>query len=369
MERKNKCTLLIDGNWLMMSRLFANPSKFNTSLPEKILEQSRHDLTDQLAKSTNIILRKMPYIDNIILVTDGGSWRKQLSTPSCLEDITYKGNREKEKSEDISWSHVFGALSDFSESCKKAGLTVSHQYDIEGDDWIWYWSRVLNEQGINCIIWSIDNDLRQLVNHKGDAVTAWYCERNNKVSISLHSSLMDAPVDMDNLEFFLLPPVCKPDIVKELEKTTQSIIYTDPSDVILSKIICGDHGDNIKSIVRALSKGRVYGIGEKSWDKMRKQLNINNVHDLQIKTDDLINEIRKIDKFSNVSVNNIKEMIDYNTKLVWLNEEVIPNTIIDAMNQSEYLVCDIDYIRGAYTTLLNNQNEAEKVFEDIDIPF
>ena len=46
---------------------------------------------------------------------------------------------------------------------KKQGIVVSNHSSIEGDDWIWYWSRRLNEEGTSCIIWSSDNDLKQLV--------------------------------------------------------------------------------------------------------------------------------------------------------------------------------------------------------------
>ena len=61
----------------------------------------------------------------------------------------------------------------------------------------------------------------------------------------------------------------------------------------------------------------------------------------------------------------VVEMIEYNIKLVWLNERIEPESIVAVMNNQEYKLYDINYLRGSYTTLLGTTDEAEKIFEGI----
>jgi TusA-related sulfurtransferase len=58
-------------------------------------------------------------------------------------------------------------------------------------------------------------------------------------------------------------------------------------------------------------------------------------------------------------------MIDYNTKLVWLNEKSIPDTIIQFMNQQEYKLIDISYLRSNYKVLVKENNMIQNLFEGI----
>ena len=60
-------------------------------------------------------------------------------------------------------------------------------------------------------------------------------------------------------------------------------------------------------------------------------------------------------------------MIEYNIKLVWLNESVIPETYILAMNNVEHNDYNVDYIRSNYKVICGNRNEDEimKLFESI----
>ena len=77
----------------------------------------------------------------------------------------------------------------------------------------------------------------------------------------------------------------------------------------------------------------------------------------------LIEEINSED-IINV-INDIEEMINYNIKLVWLHESVIPDTIIQFMNQQEYKICDIKYIKSNYKVMLNEDSDIQNLFESI----
>ena len=93
----NKLTLIVDGNWLMMSRMASFIKLFDKSQPEIVKKNASKNLEEQMAKSIGIILNKFKEIDNVVLVADGGSWRKKLAIPKILlsEETTYKGNRKQ----------------------------------------------------------------------------------------------------------------------------------------------------------------------------------------------------------------------------------------------------------------------------------
>ena len=78
----NKCTLLIDGNWLLISRFSVMTQLFREDQPSIALEAATEDLRDMMAKSINIILNRFREIDNVVMISDGGSWRKQLPVPA-----------------------------------------------------------------------------------------------------------------------------------------------------------------------------------------------------------------------------------------------------------------------------------------------
>jgi hypothetical protein len=58
-------------------------------------------------------------------------------------------------------------------------------------------------------------------------------------------------------------------------------------------------------------------------------------------------------------------MFDYNIKLVWLNESVIPETIVMYMNQLDYGVADISYIKSNFRTMCKRNTTIEDIFESI----
>ena len=83
----NKCTLIIDGNWLLMSRLGPRFKDFSNSFSTDDLERSSDDLVEFLAQSVNKIINFFnDNIDNIIMVQDGGSWRRKFQKPKLYTE-------------------------------------------------------------------------------------------------------------------------------------------------------------------------------------------------------------------------------------------------------------------------------------------
>ena len=98
-------------------------------------------------------------------------------------------------------------------------------------------------------------------------------------------------------------------------------------------------------------------------------MNINTINDLIKNKNKISKAIRDHKKVSpyDISASEILEMIEYNIKLVWLNESVIPETCILAMNNVEYNDYNVDYIRSNYKVICGNRNEDEivKLFESM----
>lgn len=356
----NKLTLLIDGNWLCQSRTAVMMDGFLKENTEEHKQQSQSELKDLLAKSINVMLNRFPTITNIVLVADGGSWRKQLPIPKSLEDIVYKGNRTQ--TNEIDWQYIYGALRNLTDMCKGLGITVSQHPNIEGDDWIWYWSRRLNAEDTNCLIWSSDNDLKQLVqvDQKTHAFTAWY---NDKNGLWLPDFLQQ---NTDDIDFFFKFEYFSP-VLESLKTPSKSTNYINPDSIITSKVICGDAGDNIMSVFRYQKNGRNYRITEKEWGKIAIEYNIDTITSLLQHTTAVADAISSQSKYRIYTPDRdqIEEMIRYNIKLVWLNEYSIPDTIIQLMNQQEYKSFDISYIKSNYKVLVGADSTVEDLFNSI----
>jgi len=362
----NNLTLIVDCNWLIMSRFSVINGGFSKSSPKKVLEASRRNLTDMLARSINILLNRFPVIDNIVLVSDGGSWRKQLPVPKQLEGITYKGNRESDV--DTDWNAVFGSLSDLLKNANQLGVTVASTLAAEGDDWVWYWSRRLNSEGTNALIWSSDRDLQQLVQKTKDgAWTAWY---NDKAGLCLPQAL-DNKEDFNPIDFFMSPVEYDNQILDNLKAGSGGkVTYINPDEIVIEKVMCGDSGDNIKSVVRYIKGGRTYRFSEGDLKKYQEHdLPMCTVDDLKECKDDIASWITSNKKFKpyHFKKSDILEMLDYNIKLVWLNEETIPQTVIQSMNEVDYKKIDADGLRRNYKLLAKTQEDTdiEALFETL----
>ena len=237
---QNKLTLVVDGNWLLMSRYFMKRDTFRMDLPDSVKENSSHQLADLMAQSISVILRQFRgSITNIIFVSDNRSWRKDYPMPLCIESTdTYKGTRKNDETYD--WKYIFKSISILSNNLKSIGVTTSNVYGVEGDDWCWWWSRKLNSEGTNVILWTSDEDVKQLIQEDEDtgAFTAWYEKSKGLV---LNSSMKPKKFDDedDELGSFMTPIMPVNNIIKSLSKTT-SVSYVNPINIINKKIYIGD---------------------------------------------------------------------------------------------------------------------------------
>lgn len=174
--------------------------------------------------------------------------------------------------------------------------------------------------------------------------------------------------DPQDLDIFMFMPQYNTPIQENLIRCSNTADYINPDLVINEKIICGDSSDNIKSVARITKNGREYGVGKSDWKKISSQLNINSIQDLISYKEDISTEISTLKKFNNkINKEHILEMIEFNTKLVWLDENIIPEDVLNTMNRQEYKNIDIEYFKGSYKSIFSNNTGDPTTNEIIDL--
>jgi 5'-3' exonuclease len=350
MQNKSKLTLIVDGNWLLMSRLSVLNNRYKDEL------ELCQELKLLMLKSMGVVLRQFPLIDNIIFVSDGGSWRNKLDIPEFLknENIEYKGNRER--SDDINWELVFEEFESFMSILSTTGITVSREQGIEGDDWCWYWSTKLNSENTNCIIWSKDKDLTQLVKTNSDnCFTIWW----NKESGAYVENKPDEEMNF----LFNFKYNENEQIYREVINSSKIETKIKPKDVIIDKIIRGDLGDNIIPIIYRKSKSNTNKQFRVSVKDLPENIDIHNQGDIQLYLNNLLNSKSYLDRVDK-SLEDIFEHFNYNVKLVELSELNYPEYILDIFDKySEYTICND--ISIAENQIRANSNKLKDVLDFI----
>ena len=347
MENKSKLTLIVDGNWLLMSRLSVLNNRYKDEL------ELCQELKLLMLKSMEIVLRQFPSIDNIIFVSDGGSWRNKIQVPKFLEEagIEYKGNREK--SDEINWELIFDEFEKFISVLSSTGITVSRENGIEGDDWCWYWSTKLNEENTNCIIWTKDKDLTQLVKTNSDnCFTVWW----NKESGLLSENKPD-----EELNFLFNFKYDENELIfKELIKNAKNDSCINPKHIILDKIIRGDLGDNIIPILYRKSKTKQFRVASKD---IPENLNVHDETEIRQYIHNLLNSKTYLNKVEKDEEDIVQHFI-YNVKLVELNKTNYPDNILEIFNKHSSYNVTKD-ITIAENLIRANSNKLKNVLDFI----
>ena len=340
----SKLTLLIDGNWLLMSRLSVLQTRYSDD--DKLCK----DLKLMMIRSISIVLKQFTEIDNIIFVSDGGSWRNKLQVPSFIEE-EYKGTRHPD--ENVNWDAIFGAYEDFTAKLRSAGITVCKEQNIEGDDWIWYWSTKLNSEGTNVIIWSRDKDLTQLVNIDKDSCFTICWEKSTGV-ITVHK-------DEDDMNFFFNEAYSINEQIYHsiLDKAKESK-EINPKEVVIDKIIRGDKSDNVLPIIlKKSSKGdKEFRVSTKDLDP---NLDYNDYEEYEGWIINLLNQKSYKDKVDK-PLEDIIEHFQYNKRLVVLEKSSYPPEILEKFKDYETYKMNKDIHEVEYQ-LIAEANQISSILE------
>ena len=321
-----------------------------------------NEVKTMMIKSINVVLRTFPMIDNVLFVSDGGSWRKDIPVPQFIidkkkgETAVYKGNRER--TDDINWDLVFHEFNAFTDELVRAGISAFHENGIEGDDWCWYWSRKLNNEGTNVIIWTKDRDITQLCssNHDGCFTVVW--NKANGVFVK----------EDNDLTKFLLNPYFHANeaILNDIVARSADKIIVNPDAIRIDKIIRGDAGDNILPVMTRPSKSgdRVYRPSQK---QLPESMDIYSPDDVTNWLDEILMS-KQWNGTVNESRDEIIEHFKYNRKMVVLDESSYPENILETFHkyddwmETHPLCTNID---KAEATIVAQKNNLQSILDEI----
>lgn len=335
-DHKSQLTLIIDGNWLLISRFAILRKEFDN------VEDLFPILKKNMLKSIMLIVNRIKHIDNIIFVSDGGSWRKHLNLPTSFSkaatEHNYKGTRSRE--DDFDWDRFFALYNEFTDELRSlGGLNVYCAHDVEGDDWCWYLSNALYNDGTNCIILSADKDLTQLVKFNPltyNFVITYYKVKSKKHIIT-YDKKIDEYKDQISISFFLdQHKMANYDCLKECFSVSTDLKPIDPKETIINKIFIGDVSDNVLPVIYSTSNSKTYKLSKKNID-----LNLDFESDSEIEKF-IEKTIATNKKYSNFDCKLVTEHALYNRKLVYLSETEYPEEILEKMQEFSYYSCTKD---------------------------
>lgn len=318
--------LILDGNYLL-NRLVFLLSKDN--LLYGALERSLH--------STVETYRRMYPFRRIYFVSDDKS-------PSWRRDVYqgYKSNRKK--NEDIDWDFAFGVYEQFKKDIMGTRTKVLVGKGIEGDDWIGFCVEKTNKMGQSNLIITNDHDMCQHVKMSVDPMWINYFSNEmytgKKVFIPANLPLFEK--EMEKYEPDLFDMNDNGEFMRLLNgyKETSVVVEVDSLNVLVTKIISGDSGDDVPSVYRKeIAGGKFRGIGEAGAEKLYIKYVSEfgepdpDSEDFAENIADLVCEDKKLPKSA---MDGIIENVNRNMKLVRLETKMFPWEILDRMeNQWE----------------------------------
>lgn len=386
-----KITYLIDGNYYLHKTLSVcgafdkNDPMFLVTDDEDKKEKNKNSLLHKLTMDLCSDVRKASsIIDEIIITMDDYSWRndffnnKSYSSyePDFDKDgnlldlegniiatadeykqaeseqqkrfhdiaslsIDYKGNRVKDKS--FNWEFVYYIfdefLTDISNICKVKRVRIP---GCEGDDLIFAISSYYVSLGKSVMIYSGDNDLKQLISHNNinDSFVIHYKKTESKIVMTNETakylSHKDDNGSMHNVSL---------GISRFSNSNGIELVVEDPFEIVFTKVLKGDAGDNVRPVIiepRQFASGkrkgqwRDVGIDKRVIDKIKNELEYERFGFLDFFNTDFLNLLarsilRNFKPKQTFSAKGIYNNIEINRDLMLLHKNCIPQSIYENM--------------------------------------
>lgn len=315
--------LIIDLNYILMKNVF-------TLIKTNTLYGDFHKaLTNNILKYSDMFNCKV----HIVSDSRQKSWRKEMLD-------SYKGTRVKD--ETIDWNWIFKEFEYFKDNIHETIECKVYQANrIEGDDWIMALVKKHNKMKESNIVISSDKDLQQLLAYKIDSwINIQIDDKSGSERIYVPEGyklyLNSIEEDSNDDPFNLSASSGK--WVEQLNKVIKSYSLEEinPYQLLFTKIVKGDSGDNIKSIYTKLTKtGKTQGIGDAGAEKIWKMYNVDYGDVFNTKEDILkeriiesIEVVQKV-KLDDIVKTLISKRIDENISLIELHYRHYPEDILD----------------------------------------
>jgi len=313
-----KINLIIDGNYLLYKSVF-------------ILHKMKSlyvDLETLLLKDYNNLTNEYPF-KHIYFISDSKyNWRKKIYAE-------YKGKRKKDS--DIDWEFVFDTFDKFKESIKNRHNCLLYQIEpFEGDDIIAHVVNKSNNEGYSNLVISNDGDIHQLLKY---STTDEYI--NMMYNHKFQDERLFVPI---NYNIFLkhIEDNTSGDIFNLDDENTEFINYFDKitykakittindEESYFKKLVSGDTGDNIMSVVKVTKDGR--GIGDTGSQSVYDMFKIKYPNVIDFDSDTFIDELCDIlsiyKKNKDVEFKEkVTENIIFSRKLTRLSSNYLPDDL------------------------------------------
>ena len=329
----NKYALVIDFNNMAYRALFtckygnSDINDFSTEFELGIF--ARKVMTD-IAMLVNTMHPSEVYV----AVDEKHPWRGKLYP-------AYKGTRKRDDT--VNWDNIYGVFNDVIGILSKNGYMTIQLPNTEADDIASMVKAKMVDRGDTSIVFvSSDADWQQLIDfeHETKQFFAVYNPiTNNKgqrkffVTEDMHSWLTRGSGMFDKES-----PI-KNVILNWLNHDPKIVIENqNPNKVLLTKIMCGDDGDNVPSFYDYLNKsGKKVRVTEKKMDKIFESCGVpTNIHELKDRVDDgslkrALCGVFKVD----TDIENLDYTIRLNRQRLYveLDPTIFPKDVVDAFDK------------------------------------
>ncbi len=317
----NSVNLIVDGAFFFKRSLavcdFGNSSNIlSTEKHKKIFTQRiATDFANQMKKFEDLNVRR------VVFTNEFQSWRKQ-------EFPEYKSNRKRDT--EIDWDGYNEVASLLLGELKKYNVIESTQTDCEGDDLIYYWSKVLKKKDELNIIVASDNDLKQLVSrntihhniitNKYALTKELYEDLTTETKVNTIYDMSSASVNANTFVKFF----------KDQFDRDSNYSIIDVPEFVLEKVLLGDSGDGISSVATRYGQKTVEKtIGE---IKILTDITTDFVNNIEDHVEFLAENVMKLKPKENMT--EVEAKIKRNYKLVYLNYRTIPESITKAFKSN-----------------------------------
>ena len=316
--------LIFDGHYFFYKTLFAFGGYAST---KKLLNSKKEQemFVRKVATDVSHAIRNFEHPTKVVFTFDSRSWRKDI--PMETDDINYKGNRTKDDS--VNWENFYQSINDFAEIIKEKGFIVSKEKSAECDDLLYLWSDQFFKAGEDSVIITGDGDMKQCVRHNNkNFVVAFNPNSKSRKLIvptgfskwieaaASHFDLFDANTFIN----------ASKDVISGLMRKVE-VEEINTHKFIIEKIIIGDSGDAVPPIWSWKKGEKTYKITPQKAGLIYADLPVDvKVMDLKLYTETISAGITNYCK-QTAGIEELRARIERNVKLVYLNSDVIPETI------------------------------------------
>lgn len=326
-------TVCIDGNYVF-HKTFGIFAGFGSKSPGDVLSSpaERNMFMRKIITDLCYSLNQIPDLNRVIFCKDSKSWRKDYK----ITRSTYKESRVQ--SEGVDWGSFFKLMEEFGEYLEEIGFIYSKLGGAEGDDLLWAWGDHLKNDKDCVIILSGDKDMHQLVNYSENRWTGIWTSnsKNNRLIVDKNWQMK---ADIEPTIFDVTPVSGSND--SKIAKLVSSCILDriDVKEFVFRKILWGDKKDDVPGVFPFLTKdGKgsniTEGKAEKIWELfLETQWADKSLESIWKDPDFLewisgltLRMIKQTDNKENRDT--FKQYYEENARLVWLNENTIPEDVV-----------------------------------------